>query len=204
MSDPRSWRRPITQKDGSVRMARLTIKQQLFIQYYIESANITRSAELAGYKATSKDHARAELVLYSIGSALLGLVWCRAIVDGELAQRVPSPTQILEKLAAQASNDPSKFLREIPVLDPKTKLPVLDPVTGEPIVIKDLDWDFIRSHGTLVKKLEPTKEGWRVEFHDPQKALELLGKYHKMFVDRVANEGEMTVKVVKGVSTEDL
>lgn len=36
----------------------------------------------------------------------------------------------------------------------------------------------------LVKAVYLTKYGTRIEFHDPQRALELIGKHHGLFVDR--------------------
>ena len=51
-----------------------------------------------------------------------------------------------------------------------------------------LSFDFKRAQEQkklhLIKSITPTAHGIKVEIHDRMKALELMGKHHKLFVDR--------------------
>ena len=70
-----------------------------------------------------------------------------------------------------------------------------------------IDWEkLVEARLThLVKAVYLTKYGTRIEFHDSQRALELIGKHHKLFTDRVEHTGEIehTLKGYKQVSPDD-
>lgn len=59
-----------------------------------------------------------------------------------------------------------------------------------------------REHGALhlLKSRSVTKEGERIELYDAQNALELLGKYHRLWTDKVEhsgpNGGPLTVREI--------
>ena len=42
--------------------------------------------------------------------------------------------------------------------------------------------------GHLIKKLSQTSTGIAIEWHNPQRALEMLGKHHKLFTERIEHD----------------
>lgn len=54
------------------------------------------------------------------------------------------------------------------------------------LVMAGVDWAMVQQYGHLVKKISYSRQGQvMLEFHDAQKALELLGKALGLFVDKV-------------------
>ena len=47
----------------------------------------------------------------------------------------------------------------------------------------------------LVKKVTPRRIGLEVEFHDPLVALDKIGRYHKLFTDRVEVDSESALTI---------
>ena len=52
-------------------------------------------------------------------------------------------------------------------------------------MIVDWDLDALKKNGHMVKAFKQMKHGIHITFVDPQKALELLGKFHVLFTDKV-------------------
>ena len=94
------------------------------------------------------------------------LVKVSAIAE-KIAQRIKEKSmtadEVLLRLAEQARGDISKFLTS----------------TGA------IDWDAVRAKGHLVKSITHTKGNRsRIDIHDAQSALALLGKHLRLFIER--------------------
>ncbi len=71
-----------------------------------------------------------------------------------------------------------------------------------------VDLEKARAAGKLhmIKKIKETKFGLEVEWHDRSAAEELLGRYHKLFAERVSveNPDGSPIKFIVGVGEDDL
>lgn len=151
----------------------LNSKQQLFLNEYLKTFNATKAAKAAGY---SQDTA------YSQGHRLLK--------NDEIAEAIRAR---LDE-AAMTANEVLYHLSEIGRGD-------FDDVTDNN---GNLDMDKARELGKtrLIKKVRQRtvttadKDGagsditeTEVEIHDRVRALELIGKYHKLFTDKTELSG---------------
>jgi hypothetical protein len=141
----------------------LTVKQRLFVSYYLGAANgnATEAARMAGYS-------NAE-----IGRQLLRNITIRSAIEAKLAGPAMAADEVLARLSDMASADMADFTDE-------------DPDGGF-----RLNLTKARRAGRLhlVKALRPTQFGIGVVLHDAQAALEKLGKYHALWQDRPADDG---------------
>lgn len=69
-------------------------------------------------------------------------------------------------------------------------------VTDEKGTRFDFDKMVEDGYGHLVKLLRPGRFGTTFEFMDTQKALELVGRHHKLFTDKIDTSGEVVIRVV--------
>lgn len=141
----------------------LSPKHEQFITEYFKCWNQTEAYQRV-YPECSRATARAN------AARLLA----NASVKTELKRRVDemamSADEVLVRLAEQARAPYAQF--------------VLD--TGR------VDLKKLKAAGLahLIKGIKKTKYGIEVEFHDAQAALALLGKHHKLFVDRTEVTGK--------------
>lgn len=147
----------------------LTDKQRLFVEAYLGEAglNATQAARLAGYKA--KDDANFAV----IGSENLRIPKIAAYIAARMEAAIMSANEVMWRLSQQARGDIADFL------DAKNKL----------------DLEAARRNGktSLIKKLKQRKlldglEEVEIELYDAQAALVHVGKYHKLFTDRVEHD----------------
>lgn len=148
---------------------KLTQKQQAFVEAYLQSFNATQAAIRAGY---------SQKTAYSIGSENLRKPEIKAAVDTRMAELKMGSNEVLLRLAEHARGDMGEFIR-------------VSPLTGEPVI------DFGKAEMTnklrLVKRFKVKKkkgEGWdeteiELELYDAQRALELIGKHHGAFPNKV-------------------
>lgn len=93
-----------------------------------------------------------------------------------MAETSMQTDEVIKRFTDQASFNPADFF----IFED-------DPDTGE-LVATGINWRVFRERGHLVKKLSYDRKGRPVlEFHDSQRALELIGKSQAMFVERVDN-----------------
>lgn len=138
-------------------MARkLTKKQKLWVEAYLETWNATEAARRAGYSGD-------ENALAVRGSENVRKRNLRKEIDRRLAEAAMSANEVLARLSEQATASFADFFDK----------------WGHP------KWDEIRARGHLIKKVYRTKHGWRIELHDSQRALELLAKHHALLTDRI-------------------
>lgn len=145
---------------------KLTDKQQLFVLHYLECLNGTKAARLAGYQGDDN-------TLAAIAYENLRKPHIRAAIDAELRRRSMGADEVLGRLSDMARADIGEF-------------------TG-------FDFYQIADHpkSRVIKKLKRTvrtdKDGGtteytEIELYDAQAALVHLGRYHKLFVDRVQQD----------------
>ena len=164
----------------------LTIKQFLFAEGYLETLNATEAARRAGYKGNDN-------VLAGVGHDNLRKPKIRTYIDERLKEKVMSAEEALTLLSQQAKGvDVTQFveMREFYERDDQGDLVLADERLH-------IDLDKIREMGLghLIKGISQTSGGIRVQWVDPQKALELMGRYHKLFTDRVEHSGSVETKM---------
>jgi len=143
----------------------LAVKQLRFVEEYPKDWNATAAAKRAGY---------SEKTAYSQGQRLLKHVEVKAAIDERIRQLTMSADEVLLRLAQHARADLSDV-----VDDDKT-----------------LNWKRAREAGKthLIKTLSVTDKGERVQLHDPQRALELIGRAQGLFIDKVEHSGAVRVE----------
>jgi phage terminase small subunit len=161
----------------------LTYKQRLFVHYYLgeSKGNATDAARRAGYRRPNEAGPRL---------AVKGGI--RARIDAQLAGPALAANEVLARLSEQASSSIEPFLR----IDSRGR------ATLDLAKARKLN----KLH--LIKKLKRGKFGLEIELYDAQKALELLGKYHRLFAEKLdlggPDDKPLIVKVLGDVSLEDL
>lgn len=154
----------------------LTPKQQKFInEYFACGMNATEAAKRAGY---------SEHTAYAIGWENLRKPEIKEVIEQRFKDMLPSSDEVLARLADHARGDIGELW---------------DEATGQ------IDWEKARENGktALIKRIKhktiitTDKDGEgttitedELELHDPQKALQLIGKHHKLFVDRTEITGK--------------
>ena len=155
----------------------LTDKEQAFCREYIISWNGTRAAIDAGYsKKTAAVIAHENLRKPKI----------RARIKELMNEKLMTQEEVLARLADQARATHYHFIR----------------ITEDGFIEFDFSDPEGQKHFHLIKKIKTKRlrqitaekkdkasETWEhewveVELHDPQKALELIGRHHNLFVDR--------------------
>lgn len=153
---------------------KLTAKQRRFVDEYItHNLNATKAALAAGY---------SEATAYSQGSRLLKNVEIRAAIEGHLAVAGMRAQEVLLRLTEHARADIGDLWDE---------------------TLGGINWATARRKGLtrLIKKIK-RKTTYRTvgdetietveedfELYDAQHALELLGKHHGLFVEKVEHTG---------------
>ena len=146
----------------------LTTKQKAFVEHYLQSFNGTDAARQAKYKGNDN-------VLAVVAHANIRKPKIRAAIEQRLADMALSANEVLKRLSDQATASVADFVEA-------------SPVEGKPGRFI-LDMGEVRKRGHLVKKIRYTQHGLEVELHDAQSALVHLGKYHKLFADRMEVTG---------------
>ena len=166
-------------------MARLTKKQQLFVDEYLIDLNATQAAIRAGYSTAS----------------------ARQIADENLSK--PDIKNSIEKALAERSKrtgvNADRIIREL------AKLAFINPTDvinmDEATVRGDANRDDTAAISSVKVKTIPTEDGniteREVKTYDKIKALELLGKHIGMFSDRLKVEGAIPIVITDDLGEED-
>jgi hypothetical protein len=174
-------------------------KQQAFVEEYLLCWNATRAAEKAGYKHPNKQ-----------GPRLLVSVGIQEEIRKRLDDLTVSANEVLKKLGEHARGNLGLFFK---ISERWTDNPFPTEEILEEKKEKMLDADGVAivsylyrvrsivlnmeslldpklSH--LVKKfMDSPKTGLMIELHDPQAALTLIAKHHKLFAENI----DMTLNV---------
>lgn len=155
---------------------KLTAKQRLFIDHYLQTWNATEAARLAGYKGN-------EVTLGSVGWENLQKPQIKAEIEKRLDQYAMSANEVLERLSRMARGfDMTKYVS----FEDKYAINK----DGEEYLVgqvMNLDLDALQRDGYshLVKKIKQTSSGIEVEWHDQMAALVHIGKHHGLFTEKV-------------------
>ena len=160
-------------------MAKLSAKQQAFIDEYLIDLNGTQAAIRAGYSSHTA---------HEQGAQLLARLSIRAHVDAALAER-----------SRRTGINADRVIRELARIALANPLDVINTVTGE--VLPDADRNDTAAIQSVKVKTTPTKNGdiqeREIRIADKTKALELLGKHLGMFVDKHEIKQDVTYEIKK-------
>ncbi len=158
----------------------LTKKQKAFVEYYLQDWNATQAAIKAGYSKRTAG---------SIGNENL----LKPEIQSEIQRRLSEICMSSDEVLTALGDIGRASIEDLIEIDDSGRM----------------QFDFKRAKEEkklhLIKSLIPTAHGIRVELHDRMKALELLGKHHKLFTDQidVTTEGEPINKVIRIVVSDD-
>lgn len=149
----------------------LTLKQHSFIDHYLQTGNATDATIKAGY-TNDRDSAA------QIGSRLLRNVKIQQEIKRRLGIAVASSEEVLETLTKHARGDLTDVLTQTGEFDFKLakRKRLLKKLKIKKRYEKDADGN-----------LQPVIEQ-EFEIHDPQAALEKLGRFHKLFTEKIETD----------------
>ena len=158
-------------------MAKLTDKQQTFVDEYLIDLNATQAAIRAGYSVKNAD---------KIGSELLGKTRVSEAIGKALAERSKRTGINADRIVME--------LAKIALVNPD------DVVHFNSATVKDsASRDDLAAIASVKVKTIPTEDGdiieREVKFYDKNRALEQLGKHLGMFTDKFKVEVEPVVIV---------
>lgn len=161
----------------------LTKKQQRFVLEYLKDQNGTQAAIRAGYSKTRAD---------AQGSRLLGYAEVSKAVDEKLANIADRVGVTVEYILSGLKENAERCLQRKPVMI------------------------FDYQEKEMVQKMEETPDGkggtreegvWEFDSAGANKAFELLGRYHKMYTDKMEHAGRgggpMIVETVNYAGPKD-
>lgn len=153
------------ERPRTARRARLSPKQKLFVEAYLQTMNATEAARRAGYYAPNNNSMR---VLHD------PLVW--SAIEARMAERrAQNPhleQRILEELCRIAFADPRELMRWGP----------------DGVELRPSDALSLEAAAQVSEVAEGRGGVIRLKKHDKLKALELLGRHLGMFADRLHAE----------------
>ena len=138
---------------------KLTNKRKVFIEEYLQCWNATKAARRAGYRHP-----------HVMGNRLIKVKEIAAIIEARLKEKAMSSDEVLARMAAVARFDISEFVTDVP---------------GKPSSRIDFNALMASEKSHVVKSIVPTKEGDKIEFYDSLAALNMIGKHHRLFADRI-------------------
>ena len=157
-------------------MAKLTAKQERFVEEYLIDLNATQAAIRAGY---STDTANEQ------GCRMLANVSIRSQIDKAIAERSKrtgvNADRVIMELAKIA------FVNATEVIDPKTATIKADALPEDTAAIQSVK---VKTFGEDGLERE-------IKMADKLKALELLGKHLGMFKDKVELSGSLDTEKTK-------
>lgn len=163
----------LLESEVNVNGAKLTPKQQRFVEEYLIDLNATQAAIRAGYSPATAG---------AIGSENLKKPEIRAHIDKALAERSKrtgiNADRVVRELARIALVNPANVIN-----------------FDEATVREDASEDDLAAISSVKVKTIPTEDGEIVErevrFYDKNRALELLGKHLGMFKEMVELGGNV-------------
>lgn len=152
----------------------LTLKQTAFIDKYIETQNATEAVVFA-YQYEDRQTASVK------GSQLLRLGKVKAEVRRRLGNHIASSDEVLERLTTHARGDLTDVLQPDGSFNLRKARK-----SGASQLLKKLKIKR-RYEKDIEGNAQPVDE-YEYEIHDPQSALEKLGRFHALFTDRQQSE----------------
>jgi phage terminase small subunit len=144
-------------------------KRSAFVEEYLRDWNATQAALRAGYSPRSA---------YSQGGRLLKNAEVQSAISQRLKEKKMTADEDLVRLSEQARVDISEFIQP-----------------GGAI-----NWEAVQKKGYLVKKIKHhVGMSSEIELVDSQRALELIGKAHGLFVEHFEVDNKLTVVGLKAL-----
>lgn len=170
-------------------MNKLTPRQERFCQEYVKDLNATQAAIRTGYSAKTANEQGARLLSkVSIKNRIAELAKPRAEAAGLTAERV------LQEIQRISCCDIGQAFNEDGTLKPLKDMP--EDVRR---AISSIEVDEIRLGGEDTKPIGVTR---KIKFWDKNKAIEMAGRYHKLFTDKVEHSGGLTLEQLVAKSRE--
>lgn len=178
-------------------MAKLSAKQQRFVEEYLIDLNATQAAIRAGYK---------EKYAHTNANKLLQNTTIQQYISERKADRVErteiTQDMVLKELAniafSNAADYASVIEKQAMVDVEGNMIPMYDadgnPVmyrTVEPVLTEDLTEEQKRALSVIKKG----RDGFEIKPYDKVKALELLGKHLGMWTDKVEMDVDMDLNI---------
>jgi phage terminase small subunit len=139
---------------------KLTDKQRLWAEYYIQTGNATLSAKFAGYKGNNN-------ALGVVGHRNLRNAKIQTFLSKRYQEVAMASDEVMARLAKKARANVSDFVDEQGLID----------------------WEKVHQSGDVIKSITHTKgKQSKIELESSLRALELIGKYHALFTDKVQLE----------------
>ena len=153
----------------------LNIKQQAFVEHYLTVWNGAEAARRAGYK--TKPNVQ--------GARMLANASIQAAIQERLAELKMGADEVLTRLTDQARGSPAPFLDITDAGD------LIGFNLGQDKPLHLLRKVSMSRRKTRDEELDETVtiENISIELYDAQAALTLLGKHHRLFVDRTEHTG---------------
>lgn len=169
----------------------LNNKQQMFLNEYLKTFNATKAAKLAGY---------SEKTAYSQGHDLLKHPEISEAIRARLNESAMEANEVLYHLAEIGRGDFDDITDANGNLDMEKarelgKTRLIKKVKQRTVTTADKD-----GAGSDITETE-------VEIHDRVRALELIGKYHKLFTDKTeitGADGSPIPILVTGMDVDEL
>ncbi len=167
----------------------LTLKQRRFVEEYLVDGNATRAARDAGYSAkTAETQGYENLRKPQIAGAI------QAAEAARTERLKLTADLVLIRLAELASVDLGEAFDDAGNLKPIKDIPVevRRAMAGVEVV------EIVGRDGEVIGHTK------KIKFWDKPKALELIGKSHKLFTDKLQVSGKLTLEqLVAGVDEEE-
>jgi phage terminase small subunit len=163
----------------------LSAKQSAFVEEYLRVWNAT-DAYQAIYPKTNRDAARAS------AARLLANVSIAEEIQRRVDERAMSANEVLDRLAEHARADYKDF---ISVADNGDVALDMMKAEGKTHLIRRVTQ---RRTIRTTKDMQIDETVLSLELHDAQAALVHIGKHHKLFTEKVEQEGEILIRVQYG------
>jgi len=173
-----------------------SIKQQAFVEHYLNCWSATEAARRAGY-ANPESNAHRLMVIDGVKEA----------IAARLAELTMGADEVMIRLSDHARGDMSDFLtitEEDVVIDQHVNgVLVRTETVRRPVALFDLAKAAAAGKLHLIKTYSRTDKGLRAELYDAHAAQALLAKIHGLLIDRTEVTGKDGAPIVV-VSAEDL
>lgn len=165
------------------KIKKLTIKEQLFVENYLQHFNGARAVREAGFKVTAhKEYA----------CKILTKVDVKAAVDASLKKvcerNEVNQNKVVQDLLRMADAKMDDYVEVVRTEHEDQNGKVF--ATTEQLMLKD--WDDMDT--SMIKEIQQTKHGIKIKLYDRQKANETLSRYHGILIDNVKLEGNLNIK----------
>lgn len=163
-------------------ISKLSRREQQFVQVYLRTWNGAAAARASGFTGDA-----------TVASArMMRRPHIQEAISEAMKKDAMPAEEVVDRLTQQGRVNPSDFfLFANEELRDEYGKPILNDA-GEPITVRvqvGIDWSMVEKYGYLIKEISYSRQGKPLlKFHDPQRAMELIGKHQKLFNDQDDNK----------------